>query len=292
MLQIRPSTADEIPQQKDLWKKCQRHSNAYIDAFYERFCTPDQVLVVEEGGEIDCMAAMIPTTLRLPDGDSAPAALVYALSTNPYLQGKGHARQLLNYADTYLQERGIKAMTLAPASPSLHRFFETVGMRECFATRKVEILSSSLTGDTGGGVLTPISSAEYNAIRDERLKGIFYMSYTDHLVEFQRIGSHLTSGDLYKIEVDGEVGCVAIEYVQKTRLLLRELLISPDKMAAAVETVAKELEAYRYHVRTPAHWEGLPGSYLQAFGMIKWYDEALHAKWFSSQDGYLGLGFD
>lgn len=37
---------------------------------------------------------------------------------------------------------------------------------------------------------------------------------------------------------------------------------------------------------------GCPGSYTQAFGMIKWYDLGLHSKYFSQQDAYLGLGFD
>ena len=60
----------------------------------------------------------------------------------------------------------------------------------------------------------------------------------------------------------------------------------------AVETIAKEMEASRYHIRTPAFWDGLPGSYTQAFGMIKWYDLGLHSKYFAQQDAYLGLGFD
>ena len=58
------------------------------------------------------------------------------------------------------------------------------------------------------------------------------------------------------------------------------------------KTIAQEMEASRYHIRTPAFWDGLPGSYTQAFGMIKWYDSALHGKYFAQQDAYLGLGFD
>ena len=58
-------------------------------------------------------------------------------------------------------------------------------------------------------------------------------------------------GDLYKIEVDGVVGCAAIEYVQKRRLLAKELLIPHAQMGKAVETIAKEMEASRYHIRTP-----------------------------------------
>ena len=216
-----------------------------------------------------------PGTIQLPDGTDVPVGYVYALATNPYMQGKGHARQLLKYADDFLRQRGDKAMILVPASPSLHRFFEAIGMDECFATRKVEILTSALTGETGGGVLTPISPREYNEIREGYLKGTFHMTYSDHMISFQQIGSHLAYGDLYKIEIDGAVGCVAIEYVQKRRLLAKELLIPTDKMAKAVETIAKEMEASRYHIRTPAFWDGLPGSYTQAFGMIKWYDMGL-----------------
>ncbi len=241
MINIRPALPEELPQLKDLWRKCFGDPSAYVDIFFQKFCSTDQVLVVDDDGEVDSMAAMLPGTIQLPDGTDVPVGYVYALATNPYMQGKGHARQLLKVADDFLRQRGDKAMVLVPASPSLHRFFEAIGMDECFATRKVEILTSALTGETGGGVLTPISPREY---------------------------------------------------VQKRRLLAKELLIPTDKMAKAVETIAKEMEASRYHIRTPAFWDGLPGSYTQAFGMIKWYDMDLHAKYFAQQDAYLGLGFD
>ena len=117
------------------------------------------------------------------------------------------------------------------------------------------------------------------------------MAYTDEMIHFQQIGRHLSYGDLYKIEIEGEVGCAAIEYVQKRRLLVKELLIAPEKMEKAAEAIGSQMQASRYHIRTPGFWDGIPGSYQQAFGMIKWYDQALHAKWFK-QDAYLGLAFD
>lgn len=292
MITIRPSTPAEIPLQKELWQKCFGDPAPYIDIFYQKFCTADQVLVVDEDGEINSMAAMLHGELAFPDGSTAPVGYVYALATNPYVQGKGHARQLLAYADKFLTDRGDKAMVLVPASPSLHRFFEATGMIECFATRKVEVLSSALTGETGGAVMTPIGPKEYNEIRETYLKDTFHMVYSDQLVHFQQIGSHLAYGDLYKLKVDGQVGCAAIEYVQSRRLLMKELLLPPEKMLQAVEAVAKEMPAIRYHVRTPAFWDGLQGSYVQAFGMIKWYDNALQGKWFFQQDAYLGLAFD
>ena len=292
MITIRQSRPEEIPQQKDLWKKCFGDPNTYIDIYYQRFCSAEQVLVVEEDGEINSMISVLPGTIRLPDDTDIPVGYMYALATNPYMQGKGHARQLMAYADQYLKKQGYKAMTLVPASPSLHRFFEALGLEECFNTRKVELLLPSLAGPVEGGSMTPISPMEYNRIREKYLAGTFHMAYTDQMIQFQQIGSHIAFGDLYKLEVDGEIGCTAIEYVQKRRLLAKELLISPEKMEKAAQVIASQLAASPYHIRTPGFWEGIHGSYHQEFGMIKWFDPELKSRWFNVRDGYLGLGFD
>lgn len=295
MITIRPARAEDIPQQKELWKRCFGDSDAYVDMFYQKYCIPEQVLIVEEDGELNSMATMLETTMHFPDGTSYPVGYVYALATNPYIQGKGHARQLLAYADEYLQKKGMKCLTLVPASPSLHRYFDNLGLKECFAARKVEKMSAELTGlpPLGEGCrLVPILPSEYNQIREEKLQGTMHIAYPDKLIQFQQFGSHLTAGDLYRLEVNGEVGCVAIEYVQRSRLLMKELLISPANMEKAVQLISEELPAARYHIRTPVFWDGLQGSYIQAFGMIKWYDKELFQKWFNHQDAYLGLAFD
>ena len=48
----------------------------------------------------------------------------------------------------------------------------------------------------------------------------------------------------------------------------------------------------RCYVRTPALWDGMKGSYLQPFGMIKWYSAEKRALWGEGTHGYMGLGFD
>lgn len=295
MIQIRPSRPEEVPLQKELWKRCFGDSDAYVDMFYQKYCVPQQVLIVEEDGELNSMATMLETTMHFPDGSAHPVGYVYGLATNPYIQGKGYARQLLAYADQYLKEKGMKCLTLVPASPSLHRYFENIGLSECFATRKVEKMAGELPESIDLGAdckIVPILPSEYNLIREQQLKGTMHIAYDDKLIHFQQFGSHLTAGDLYRVEVEGEVGCVAIEYVQRSRLLMKELIISPPKMEKAVQLVSQELPAARYHIRTPAFWDGMKGSYIQAFGMIKWYDKDLQHQWFAHQDAYLGLAFD
>lgn len=293
MISIRTATPEDLPQLKELWIKAFGDSEHYIDMFYQKFCEISKVLVVDEDGELNSMANIITgMEYKLPDGAKIPLGYVYALGTNPYIQGKGYARQLLAYADKFLQEQGYKCMVLVPSSPSLHRFFDNLGMSECFASRKLEIMSTSLADPVEGDSITPVLPCEYNQIRETYLKEMAHITYSDKLIQFQQHGSHLAMGDLYKVEVDGVVGCAAIEYVQRRRLLFKELLLPVDKMMRAVQVAWTILPATRYHIRTPASWEGLPGSYIQSFGMIKWYDRELHQKWGHHQDAYMGLGFD
>lgn len=294
MFAIRTSIPAEIPQQKALWQKCFGDPISYIDAFYDQFCTAEQVAVVVEDGQVCSMAALLPAALRTPEGESLPVTYLYALATDPARQGKGRARELLQYADGLLADRGDKAMVLVPASASLHKFFSAIGMDECFVHRKSEFLASSLTGNTGGGSITPIGPEEYNAIRNAYLKGSFHLSYSDDLIRLQALGSAMTGGGLYRVEVadDAEVGCAAVEYASPGTLVMKELLTYHQYTRRAVELVAGLHPADRYLLRTPAAWEGFSGNYTQPFGMIKWYDPILQRKYGGKQDAYLGLAFD
>ena len=295
MSQIRQAKPEELPQIKELFQRCFGDSGSYIDHFYAAHARAEQVLVVEEKGEIASMATMLEMTMHLPDGEAVPVGYVYALGTSPEAQGKGYARKLLEYAGDYLREKGMQCLTLVPATQSLFRFFEGAGLQKCFATRKVEKMAADFWGLAPLGdscKMTAISPAEYNRIREEKLRGAFHISYPEHLVEFQQYGSQMTEGDLYRIEIDGEEGCCAVELVQGESAIAKELLISPDKLHRAAQLMAETLPAARYHIRMPAFWEGLEGSFVQGFGMIKWYDEGLRRKRFACQDGYLGLAFD
>lgn len=296
MIKIRQGEQADLPQIKELFKRCFGDSDVFVDHLYQKYCTPEQVQVVEEEGELNSMLTVIDATIHLPDSREISAGYIYGLATNPYIQGKGLARQLMEHTDKVLQQQGKQCLILVPASPSLHRYFETMGLVECFTTRKVEIMSAAMEGLPSLGddcKISQILPAEYNTLRDNFLKETPYVSYDDKLIQLQQFCSHLSSGDLYKLEIEGEVGCVAIEYVQKSRLLAKELLIAPSKMKKAVQLIFQQEPAARYHIRTPMSVEGMQGSYPQAFGMVRWYDKQLQQDLFTlRQEPYLGLAFD
>ena len=87
-------------------------------------------------------------------------------------------------------------------------------------------------------------------------------------------------------------GCAAAEYTDGESVLFKELLLSPDKMGRGLAALERVLPGARCYVRTPALWDGMKGSYLQPFGMIKWYSAEKRALWGEGTHGEMGLGFD
>lgn len=292
MIEMRPALPEEENRQRELWQLAFGDSDAQIDYFYTQRPAGAETLVLLENGVVETMLALFPVTLTLPDGATASSSYIYALATHPNARKKGYGRFILNYVDFYLQEKKLDCVTIVPAEASLHRFFAATGFSECFATRKVELLGYMAQTAGEGDSLSSASPQRYNQVREDLLAGTFRVSYDEDTIGYQNGLSEMAGSGLYLLNVGGVQGCAAAECLNEDSLLVKELIIPPHAMAGAVALLARKFPAVRYHVRTPALWDGLPGSYLQPFGMVKWYKQELEAAWCNERKGYMGLAFD
>ncbi len=292
MVEIRPSRPEEAGAQKRLWKLAFGDGEQEIDWFYRCCWEPEHMLVLLEDGRLASMLALLEHTLTLPGGGRANARYIYALATDPALRGKGYGRQLLFYVDDYLKDRGADCVTVVPAEPSLHKFFATVGFQPGFSNRRLELLRRMHRPAQAGDYAQTVEPEQYNAIRERLLAELPSVCYPDRLIRYQQGMCDGTGGGLFRVVADGTEGCAAAEYVDEESVLFKELLLPPDRLERGLAALEERLPGCRCYVRTPAAWDGLPGSYIQAFGMIKWYNAGLAARWGAGTHGYMGLGFD
>lgn len=292
MTEIRPSRPHQAQAQKDLWQAAFGEDPRYISWFYECCWRPEDTLLLLEDGRVVSMLALLPQTIHLPGGGTASAWYVYALATHPDVRSKGYGRQLLLYVDDFLKARGADCVTVVPAEASLFKFFGMVGYLPGFFTRKVELLRNMTASPAPEDRVEPIGPAEYNAIRERLLDGLPFVSYTQELLRYQEGMGQITGGGLYRVTVGDVLGCAAAEYHDPESVLFKELLLPPEQMPRGLAALAGQLPGQRCFVRTPAQWDGMQGSYLQPFGMIKWYDREKGALWGEETRGYMGLGFD
>lgn len=292
MIDMRPSRPDEAEEQKRLWKQAFGDDPRYIDWFYQCCWHPENMLLLLEDGKLASMLALLPHGLTLPNGAEATAYYVYALATDAAVRSKGYGRQLLHYVDDHLRALGADCVTVVPAEPSLFKFFGTVGFAPGFSTRKVELLRDESKESQPGDQVFPATPEEYNAIRNRLLTGTPAVTYDTELVRYQEGMCRLSGGGLYRILAGGVEGCAAVEYADEDSVLFKELLLPRQNIPQALAVFAQIMPGRRCHVRTPTCWEGLPGSYLQPFGMLKWYNPDKAALWQEGTKGYMGLGFD
>lgn len=292
MVDVRPSRPEEAEAQKQLWQQAFGDDPRYIDWFYACCWHPENMLVLLEDGKLASMLALLPHQLTLPGGEQAQAFYVYALATNSAVRGKGYGRQLLHYVDFHLSARGADCVTVVPAEASLFKFFGTVGFSTGFSTRKAEVMRHEAGEPNPADKVEPVSPEAYNLIRNRLLEGTPSVRYGTDLIRYQQGMSRLSRGGLYRIVVEDAEGCAAAEYVDEDSLLLKELLLPVEKVPRALAAFSQVLPGRRCHVRTPASWDGLPGSYIQPFGMIKWYHPQKARLWQEDAKGYMGLGFD
>ena len=236
------------------------------------------------------MLALLPQTLTLPGGGTASGWYIYALATDPGARSKGYGRQLLRFVDGYLAERGADCVTTVPAEPSLFKFFGTVGFAPCFSTRKLELLKSMLsprrraTGQnpwSGGVQRHPAPPAGGGARRG--LPGRADPLPAGH--------GRLSGGGLYRLSVDGAEAAPPPS-TPTGRVCCSRSCCCPRTRWAAGWRRWNGCSPGRAAMCAPLHYGWHEGSYLQPFGMIKWYSAEKRALWGEGTHGYMGLGFD
>lgn len=291
MIEIRPARPEDAQRIRQLWQLAFGDGDPYLDFFFASDYHPEHMLLLLEDGVAMTMLYLMPLTLTGP-GYTASAYYVYALATHPDARKKGHGRQLLHYVDEHLSRIGADCVTVVPAEPSLHKFFATVGFNEGFATRLEEIPADLAPAPQEDGSLQAVTPQAYNALRRTVLSGGWYVDYSDGLIAYQAGLCRLSGGGLFQINLGEVTGCAAAEFDGEDTLVLKELLMADGCLPQAVAQIARQLKARRYLVRTPACRSGLVGSYIQSFGMIKWYRREKEAAWKRDPLAYMGLGFD
>lgn len=292
MVEIRPSRPEETAEQKALWRAAFGDGEAYIDWFYTCFPRGEHMLLLLEDGKLASMTALLPHLLTLPGGAQVQAYYVYALATDPAVRSKGYGRQLLHCADGYLKRRGADCVTVVPAEAGLFRFFGMADFQNAFYTRKLELLRENCPPAQAEDGAEPISPRAYDELREKLLAGVPAVHYGETLIRYQQGMCRLSGGELYRVRVGGVQGCAAVEYADRESVLFKELLLPPEQMCRGLAALAPLCPGRRCYVRTPACWDGMQGSYIQPFGMIKWLRPELAGAWKEDTPGYLGLGFD
>lgn len=295
---VRLARIGEIVRQKEIWKLCFGDPDNYIDFYYANRYKEDETLLLLAEGEITAMLTMIPVKTVDTNDQSFNTAMLYAIATHPEDQNRGFASQLMESSNPYLRANNSDLSILVPAGKRLFDFYRKQGYQEAFYIREalltrdmIDRLDSSEISRFYQVAISSITPEEYNQRRDLLLKGRLHIAYADRDIFYQKKLSQLSGADIYAIDIEGKLGCAAIERVNSDTVLIKEILLPEEFIHQGIIEIAQLLSAKEYILRTPAYLgEDLGGS-VRPFGMIR-ADREIDIDLTPEAQGYLGLAFD
>ncbi|MGI6678922.1 MAG: GNAT family N-acetyltransferase [Dehalobacterium sp.] len=284
MLKIRLAQDDDLGDQKEIWRLCFRDSPDFIDYYYRHRYQNDETLLLWSDEKLAAMLSMIPVKLQIPKGKPLSGRMLYAIATHPRFQKRGLATRLIDYAHRYVEEMKESFTVLVPAHPALFDFYRKQGYQEGFYLKETIWKKSKKTASTGfiPLVVTEITPDLYNKRRNEFLQDKIFISYRVREIDYQKSLSQRSGGNLYALDAPGIQGCAAIEGLDASEFIIKEMLLSETLIPQALEKIAQIITAERLICRTPGTQR--PFAMIRGIGKnpIKMQPE----------EAYLGLAFD
>lgn len=278
MTEIRLLTAkdhDAVEQMKQIWRECFDAEDAYLELYFSVRYRPEETLVYCEDGRVLGMLTILPCTCRAPWNGQLRryrGAYLFAVATLPQAQGKGISTKQLSFADQYLQSTGVEVSMLAPAEPSLYRFYEQRGYETWFFQRK-GCLAPVGQGESSLR-LHPLSAHDY-ASHYSRLLPEDAMVWDEDAFTFAEGESKLYHGGLYALmQGERQMAICNLYRYQPQEVIVKELLLEPGAdEQTVVEELRKQFPTAKLHLRLPADEPGRARTELPLMpaAMVRFY---------------------
>lgn len=313
-MEIRLAKREDLYDLKEVWKLCFGDPDAYIDLYFDNRDWTREIAALEVDGKAVAMLAMIPVDMVNSDGEIRCASMIFAVATHPDYQKQGFADRLLEYANQYLFSKGTQVTLLVPAGEDLFQFYGKRGYQNGFFVREamlkrrdIERMNRDESNVNMSRRLCRIVSShpsQYNELRSKLLEGHDHLAYRVDEIRFEKQIAVAFGTDIYAIEFTGSgsqesytaEGCAYAERVSPERVIVKELLVSEEGLAAALKCIAELLPAEEYYIRTPAHSGVILGGTIRPFGMVRANKadgrQFLIDPCFMPAESYLGIAYD
>lgn len=169
---------------KKIWQTCFGDEEDYISFYLDHRMQEDNMLVIYEDGKAVSMASFLPAQY-LYQGIYHDVRYVYAVATLPEYRGRGLAKKVLEFAQTWYEE----PLLLAPAEESLIAYYEKLGFRKAFPESRKDIGMGVRTMEIRDeeddfSCMEPITASEYAKLRDAKFEREGYVRWDESAVQY------------------------------------------------------------------------------------------------------------
>lgn|GEM_PF-1801413 len=173
-----PSLTD-ISRIKEIWMECFGDDEETVDFYLKTCFSLEDCFVSKSNDKVEAVIQMIPC--RIIDGNNEYIAkYMYAVCTDPLLQGRGIMSSLINEACEIEKRNGTDAVLCIPANKGLFDFYYKFGFVDGIYSSSVKSLRNELKNDLTECLYNCNTKiTDFNLLRNTVLKDRLFVSFPD-----------------------------------------------------------------------------------------------------------------
>ncbi len=263
---IRFARPGDRAQLKLLWQEAFGDSDKDTAFYFDHRHRDDRLLLWEQDDVIAGMLTLLPCDLMI-DGTAYPARYIYAVATAQAFRRQGISTQLMQHAHAWMQQQGLAASVLAPATPELFDFYAKRGYTTTFYVSHTEVsfpADGTLAANTQ---VRPASLATYTQIRDAAMvDSRLYVRWDAEALGFVLLSEKAAGNQVFHITAPGGEACAICQHIAPEQVRVVELITLGLRSQEALCALHSQLQAQTYVLRLPQNaWPDCPPTPL---GMI------------------------
>ena len=267
---IRFATYHDIPALGHIRKICFGESDAY-SAFYfaAKFTEQNTLVYVAQNKPVASLTLLDAEVVTVERVFSI--AYIYSVATLPEWRGRGVAAALSQYADEHLQERGVEASLLVPATAELFDYYAKLGYETKFFIEKQEAVGLSNASEILLQ-LRNLKADDYFRLRKEAYSaGNYYVQWDKHALDFAIQECRYDGGVAWYMRIKETEGFLLAYPTKDDTIIIKESWLSDDLYPSALhllqQTFGKQQRFIFYRQPLADSATATP------FAMIKYYTQ-------------------
>lgn len=262
----------------------------YISVFLDSPAfQPENTVLSLDGGKLAAMLFLLPVSLS-GKGKEYKGSYIYAVASHPDFRGRGHAGNMLEFAQQLIEKRGEDFTCLHPASSSLYQFYQRFGFETAFYMNEVRDIQGRRDFWHYKIMKVPerkFQSLYWNAFLKRQENPLYWRGETLPFI-YQEAGAQ-NGGAL---SIDGTGFCLYTQ-PEKETVFVKELVFPGGISNELLDELASFWAGKEIIFRLPAGFgeKNKKKPVLQPFGMIK-YRKGLMLDNEALSPAFMGIALD
>jgi len=225
---IRLSRPGDDAALQHLWQVAFGDTQTTIDDFFSHLYQPGNAIVWAED-EIVASAIYLldagtfpPSANKAAPGRVLRASYSYALATLPDHRGRGLGAAVTTAAIRRSAELGFDCNLICPAEEGLFAYYTRLGYHHTFSIASGELSRFDAPEHLDVCRIMSTDLSAYSQLRQPHLPASALV-YPSLFLRYMAHRAELSGGGLYRLELEGQTGCAAVERWEN-QLFVREIL--------------------------------------------------------------------